>query len=65
MPMDPVKFRNLYKAGQRRVAHAKRERKKKLKEYNARHFQQLELQLVRLPDQAKWLETELNTNKRA
>ena len=50
-----IRYRNLYKAAQRRVADAKRKRKEKLELYNERTFFQLELDLVRHPNQEKWL----------
>jgi hypothetical protein len=52
---DEVHFRNLYKAGQRRVADARRKRKEKLRLYNNKKFNQLELPLVTVPDQKEWL----------
>ena len=50
-----VRYRNLYKAGQRRVADAKRKRKERIDKYNDLTFNQLELSLVTRPDQMKWL----------
>ena len=55
LPQSELDYRNLYRAGQRRVADAKKKRKIKLEEYNARTFNQLELDLVRNPDNKKWL----------
>ena len=52
---EEVRFRNLYKAGQRRVADAKRKRKERLAIYNERKFKQLELDLIRVPNQKDWL----------
>ena len=52
---EEIHFRNLYRAGQRRVADARRKRKEFLKEYNTLKFNQLELNLVRVPNQKKWL----------
>ena len=50
-----VRYRNLYKAGQRRVADAKRKRKERIDKYNDLTFNQLELSLVTKPNQEKWL----------
>ena len=52
---EELYFRNLYKAGQRRVADAKRKKREKIQKYNDVTFNQLELDLVRNPDQKKWL----------
>ena len=59
---EELYFRNLYKAGQRRVADAKRKRKVKLEEYNDKTFHQIELDLVRVPDNKKWLLDRLRGN---
>ena len=50
-----IEYRNLCKAAQRRVADAKRKRKERIEQYNERTFNQLELDLVRWPNQRKWL----------
>jgi len=52
---DELYFRNLYKAGQRRVADARRKRKEKLRLYNDKKFNQLELPLLSNPSQKDWL----------
>jgi len=59
-----VRFRNLYKAGQRDVTDKKRKwLREKIRPYNEKTFNQLELTLVTVPDQDKWLEDKLNNNK--
>ena len=60
---EELYFRNLYKAGQRRVQDEKRKQKERREIFN-RRFHQLELPLVSNPDNIKWLERKLNTNKR-
>ena len=52
---EEIYFRNLYRAGQRRVADAKRKRKERLAIYNERKYKQLELDLIRVPNQKDWL----------
>ena len=52
---EEIYYRNLYKAGQRRVADAKRKRKEMLAVYNSRKFHQLELNLIREPSPKDWL----------
>ena len=60
---DEVYYRNLYKAGQRRVSDLKRKHKERVALYN-RRFHQLELPLISSPDSRKWLESKLNSKKR-
>ena len=52
---EELLFKNLYKAGQRKVADERRKRKREISLYNDRTFRQLELNLVRVPDQTEWL----------
>ena len=50
-----IRYRNLYKAAQRRVADSRRKQKERIDIYNQKTFNQLELDLVRHPNQEKWL----------
>ena len=52
---EELLFRNLYKAGQRKVADTRRKRKREISLYNDRTFNQLELNLMRVPNQKDWL----------
>ena len=54
-PEEELHFRNLYKAGQRRVADEKRKRRQALRIYNDAKYNQLELSLMSNPDQKAWL----------